>query len=78
MGEYCKGDGMGNGVGHAGEVEIGVLNQAVRVQPGRIRDFRLVPAFEQRAGQIGRPIVAGGQVGHRLAAQPQRPRANIE
>ena len=68
VGKHSEGDGVGDGCGHAGEVEIGILNQLRGREAGFIRDFRLVAAFEQRAGQICRPIVAGGQVWHRLAA----------
>ena len=50
MGEHCESNGMGDGVGHAGEVEIGVLDQMAGVQAGFVRDFRLIAAFQQRAG----------------------------
>ncbi len=70
-----------------GEVDVGrnprkgesvIGNQLGPGQAVLRREFHLIAPLHQRKAGIGGPVVAGVEEGHRLAPQPQRPRADVK
>ena len=78
MGEEAEGDEVIDMGRQAGKGEGGVFDQVSLGQTVRIGQFDCAAAQHQGAAGIGCVVMAGVKVRHRLAAQPQRPRADIE
>ena len=72
MGEDREGHRVGDVVGQAGKVEIGVLDQVIGGKAGFVGQFHLIAALEERAGEVGRPVMVGLKIGHEAAAEPER------
>ena len=69
---------MGDVVGQAGKVEIGVLDQVIGGEAGFVGQFHLVSALEEGAGEVGRPVMVVLQIGHKAAAEPQGACPDVE